>query len=89
MSVVRLAEVETLYATNCRSIPDMLRQAADSIEAEAEEGSSPTIAMVAVQIAESGQVKVYGWGDTDNLRAIGLLERGKHDFLTTIAEDTQ
>lgn len=80
----QLAEVATLYETNCRSIPDMLRQAADSIETEAGEGYSPTTAMVAVQLAENGAVKIYGWGDTDDLRAIGLLERGKHELLTIL-----
>ena len=83
-----IAEVATLYETNARSIPDMLRQAADSIEAEAAEGYSPTVAMVAVQISENGQVQVYGWGDTDDLRAIGLMERGKHSLLASIEELT-
>lgn len=85
----KLAEVHKLYDTNCRSIPDMLRQAADSIESEVEEGYSPTVAMVAVQIAESGKVKIYGWGDTDDLRALGLLERGKHELLSIVADATQ
>jgi|DEB19_MinimDraft_3_1074340.scaffolds.fasta_scaffold278122_2 hypothetical protein len=83
-----IAEVATLYETNARSIPDMLRQAADSIEEEASEDCSPTVAMVAVQISESGQVHVYGWGDTDDLRAIGLMERGKHSLLASIEELT-
>lgn len=78
---MKLAEVHTLYESNFRSIPDMLREAADSIETEAEEGYTPTTAMVAVQLSEGGEIKVYGWGDTDDLRAIGLLERGKHDLL--------
>jgi hypothetical protein len=83
-----IAEVATLYETNARSIPDMLRQAAESIEAEASEDCSPTVAMVAVQISENGQVQVYGWGDTDDLRAIGLMERGKHSLLASIEELT-
>ena len=87
--MTQLAEVTPLYETNCRSIPDMLRQSADSIEEEKAEGYSPTVAMVAVQLSESGQVRIYGWGDTDDLRALGLLERGKHDLLSTIAEATQ
>ena len=75
---MKLAEVHTLYEANCRSIPDMLRQSADSIESEATEGHSPTKAMVAVQLAENGDVEIYGWGDTDDLHALGLLQRGAH-----------
>lgn len=71
-----LAEVHTIYETNARSIPDMLRQAADSIETEVEEGYSPTKAMVAVQISENGQVQVYGWGDTEIMHSIALLQIG-------------
>ena len=84
-----LAEVKTLYETNCRSIPDMLRQAADSIETEAAEDFSPTVAMVAIQLAENGDVKVYGWGETDDLHALGLIERGKHELLANTMEATQ
>lgn len=73
-----IAEVHTLYDTNARAIPDMLRQAADSIEKEATEGFSPTKAMIAVQVSESGTIQVYGWGDTDDLHAIGALQMGAH-----------
>lgn len=79
---MKLAEVHTLYETNARSIPDMLRQAADSIETEGEGDYSPTKAMVAVQIAENGEIKVYGWGETDDMHAIGMLHCGLN-FLAT------
>lgn len=49
--MTQLAEVHTLYETNARSIPDMLRRAADGIETEVSEGYSPTQAMVAVQVS--------------------------------------
>jgi hypothetical protein len=75
---MKLAEVVLLYETNWRSIPDMLRQAADSIETEADEGYSPTKAMAAVQISKSGEVQIYGWGETNELAAIGLLQLGLH-----------
>jgi len=79
--VPELKVVETLYSSNARDIPAMLRMSADSIASERDEGSSPTVAMVAVQLCDNGEVRVYGWGDTDNLRAIGLLHCG----LTEIA----
>lgn len=81
-----VAEVHTLYETNARSIPDMLRTAAESIEAEVSEGYSPTVAMVAVQLAENGEIKLYGWGETEIYHSLALLARGQHDLLTTLAE---
>lgn len=76
-----LKPVTTLYESNARMIPAMLRMSADSIEKERDEGYSPTVAMVAVQLCANGDALVYGWGDTDNLRAIGTLHLG----LTEIA----
>jgi hypothetical protein len=67
-----LAEVHTIYETNARSVADMLRQAADNIEAEPE----IAVAMVAVQIDSEGKIGVYGWGDTNVLHAAGLLHCG-------------
>lgn len=81
-----LAEVETLYDTNCRSIPDMLRQSADNIETEVEEGYSPTVAMVAIQLSENGQVSIYGWGDINDKHALGIIEMGKYDLLRSMME---
>ena len=73
---MKLAEVHTIYETNARSIPDMLRQSADSIETEAAEGHDPTKAMVAVRITEGGQVDIYGWGETDIMHSLALLQLG-------------
>lgn len=74
--MTELAEVHTIYAANCRSIPDMLRRAADSIETEEAEGYVGTSAMVAVQVMKDGRIQVYGWGDTNNLHALGALSAG-------------
>lgn len=77
-----LAEVHTIYETNARSIPDMLREAADNIEAEAQDpDASQTKAVVAIQLTECGQVQVYGWGETDDLHALGLIECGKAELI--------
>lgn len=74
--MTHLAEVHTLYEANARSIPDMLRQSADSIESEVADGYACTTAMVAVQVAKDGTIQVYGWGDTDSLHALGALTAG-------------
>lgn len=68
--MVRLAEVVTLYDTNCRDIPEMLRGAADVIE----EDEVRTDTMLGITLSEHGEVRIYGWGDADNLRAIALLQ---------------
>jgi hypothetical protein len=70
---MKLAEVHTLYEANCRSIPAMLRQAADNLEADPD---CTAKAMVAVQLDDDGNVQVYGWGDTDVIQAAGLLHMG-------------
>lgn len=75
-----LAAVETIYETNCRSIPAMLREAAASIEAETDDDQRTT-AMVAVQLTDEGQVQVYGWGDTSDIHALGLLRMGEDEVI--------
>lgn len=70
-----LAEVVTLYDKNASDVPAMLRNSADSIENETE-ADDRTVAMIAVQVTESGAIEVYGWGATDSLKAIGALHLG-------------
>ena len=74
--MTHLAEVHTIYETNARSIPDMLRQSADSIESEGSEGYANTIAMIAVQLTDNGDIQVYGWGRTTTIHALGVLHAG-------------
>jgi hypothetical protein len=56
-------------------IAGSLRRAATEVEAETAENDR-TVAIIAVQVAETGRVRVYGWGKTDKLRAIGALTLG-------------
>lgn len=82
-----LAEVHTLYESNPRSIVDMLRAAADSIGTEEDDpGCSPTTAVVMIQLAENGDVQVYGWGKTDDMHAIGMIELGKSRLIADMTE---
>lgn len=74
--MTHLAEVHTIYETNARSIPDMLRHSADSIESEGPEGYARTVAMIAVQLSEDGDIQVYGWGQTTTIHALGVLTAG-------------
>ncbi|MDH7638949.1 hypothetical protein [Sphingomonas oryzagri] len=81
---MKLAEVVTLYESNARDIPAMLRTAAASIESEADEGFSPTRAIVAVQVAENGKIQVYGWGETEAMDSIALLNMGAASLTHTL-----
>jgi hypothetical protein len=68
-----LAEIVTLYDTNCHAIPAMLRKLADSIEAEEPTEHDLTRTVVLVQAKASGELEIYGWGDADNVRTVGLF----------------
>jgi len=58
--MVKLAEVVTLYDSNASQIPAMLRKRADAIEAETERDDR-TVAMIAVEVTDSGDLEIYGW----------------------------
>lgn len=68
-----LALVETLYDVNASDIPAMLRQSADSIEAETPDDDR-TRAMVGVQLTHGEVIAIYGWGALDRFTAIGVLQ---------------
>ena len=67
-----IAEVVTLYETNANYIPDMLRRRAEAIEAETDQDDC-TVAMIAIAVSESGDIEVYGFGDTNDFHCLGVL----------------
>lgn len=71
--MTKLAEVHTLYDVNASNVPAMLRQSADSIEAETEENDR-TRAMMGVQVTHGGAIAIYGWGKIERFEAIGILQ---------------
>lgn len=70
--MTKIAEVITLYDTNANHIPDMLRKRAEAIEAETD-ADDRTVAMIAVEVTESGDLEVYGWGQTNDFHCLGVL----------------
>jgi hypothetical protein len=70
--MVKLAEVVTLYDSNASQIPAMLRKRADAIEAETEQDDR-TIASILVEVTESGDLEIYGFGATDDFHCLGVL----------------
>ena len=49
-----------------------LRRAADTIAGETADDDR-TVAMIAVQVSESGELAVYGWGATTRFHALGVM----------------
>ena len=70
--MTKLAEVVTLYDTNANHIPDMLRKRADAIEAETD-ADDRTIATIFIEVTESGDLEIYGFGKTDDFHCLGVL----------------
>lgn len=69
---MELAEVVTLYDSNANHIPAMLRKRAELIEAQTE-SDDRTVAMIAVEVTETGDIEIYGWGATDDFHCLGVL----------------
>jgi len=69
---MEIAEVITLYDTNANNIVDMLRIKASAIEAETP-ADDRTVAMIAVEVTESGDIEIFGWGQTNDFHCLGVL----------------
>jgi hypothetical protein len=67
-----VAEVITLYDSNANNIPAMLHKRAEMIEAETE-ADDRTVAMIAIAVTESGDLEIYGWGDTNDFHCLGVM----------------
>lgn len=67
-----IAEVVTLYDSNANDIVAMLRKRADAIEAETE-ADDRTTAMIAIEVTESGDLEIYGFGKTNDFHCLGVL----------------
>ena len=70
--MTKLAEVVTLYDSNASQIPAMLRKRADAIDAETEKDDR-TIATIFIEVTESGDLEIYGFGQTDDFHCLGVL----------------
>lgn len=79
-------DVHTIYESNFRNIPEMLRQSAKCIE-ENEAAGIKTSAFVGVQLTSDGDIQVYGWGDTTAMHALGVLTAGTNKIYDIIIND--
>lgn len=67
-----IAEVITLYDANANDVVAMLRKRADIIEAQTDTDDR-TVAMIAIEVTESSDIQVFGWGQTDDFHALGVM----------------
>lgn len=71
-----IAEVKTLYETNLRDIPAMLRRMADRVE---KKELDPLGMLCIVELA--GEVQIYGWGASAELDHQALVALRAGDWL--------
>lgn len=69
----KLAEVKTLYESNARQIPEMLRKLAAEIENPPVAGVKPDQVVCIVRDSRTGMQSAYGWGDTDLQTSMMML----------------
>lgn len=69
LEVNKDGKVTTLYDTNFRNVPEMLRTLADEIEGEEEYGYVTQAAMVIL----GDKLHVFGWGENADGGEISLL----------------
>lgn len=73
--------VVPIFEKNASDVVAMLRQSADSIEEETDD-LDKTVAGVFLQVTESGEVIVYGWGDVHSKwQTVGILHAGIAELL--------
>lgn len=79
----RLSEVKTLYTSNARQIPAMLRKLAEDIESPPPDTDPVDCAVCVIWNRETGRFNTYGWGDTTLDMSIVFLDVA-HDELVRI-----
>ena len=68
-----LAEVKTLYVSNARQIPEMMRKLASEIETPPVEGAKPDQVLCIVRDSKTGMQNAYAWGDTNIETSIMMM----------------
>lgn len=71
-----LAEVKTIYKSNCLQIAETMRNNADAIES-GDFGESEALVMVLLTALDGRQeIDVFGLGDTNYWQSLGILHGG-------------
>lgn len=81
-----LSVISTLYKSNAREIPAMLRKLADDIENPPQsddpkqKSSNVNQAVCVIRDAATGQMNFYGWGDINIDNSISMLTIAKNEI---------
>jgi hypothetical protein len=81
----KLAEVKTLYESNARQIPEMMRKLASEIECPPVDGARPDQVLVIVRDSKTGHQNAYAWGDT-NIETSTMMMVIQQQRLANIAD---
>lgn len=76
-----VTEVKTLYKSNARDIPAMLRKLAQDIESPPAGAITPNAAVCVIFDTVTGQYNTYGWGDTTLDLSIVFLSIARNALL--------
>jgi hypothetical protein len=82
----KLAEVKTLYNSNARQIPEMLRKLANDLGNPPDPSINPDQSLFILRDSKTGQVNIYAWGDVTVEISLALLAIGTRR-LSSIADD--
>ncbi len=81
----KLAEVKTLYESNARQIPEMMRRLAGEIENPPVAGAKPDQVLCIVRDSRTGMQNAYAWGDT-NIETSMMMLTIQQKRLASIAD---
>lgn len=69
----KLASVKTLYKSNARRIPEMMRKLASEVETPPVKGVTIDQAVCIIRDSKTGRLNIYGWGDINIDASLSLL----------------
>lgn len=79
--MTKLAEVKTLYVSNARQIPEMMRKLAGEVERPPVPGVHVDQALCVIRDSCTGRFNVYGWGDVTIDSSLSLLAQAQQQLV--------
>lgn len=79
--MTELKEVKTIYESNARQIPEMLRALATEIEtANANKTHNIDQAVCVIRDSKTGRLNSYGWGDLMIDNSVSILSQAQNQL---------
>lgn len=76
----KLKVVTTLFQSNARQIPVMMRKLADEVENPPVKGVTINQALMLIRDSVTGQLNIYGWGDINIDNSISMLTQAQQQL---------